>query len=62
MRCTAEPEHAGRTPQSNYHLYCVLRPFTVDAGPIAPWFEQRGLGLQYKLEPQYLPEAGMASA
>lgn len=39
----------GETPLSNYHLYCVLKPFDVDAGPIAPWFEQIGLGLQYKL-------------
>jgi len=48
------------TPQSNYHLYCVLRPFDVDAGPIAPWFEQLGLGWQYKLEAGYLPDAGTA--
>jgi hypothetical protein len=39
----------GETPLSNYHLYCVLKPVEVDAGPIAPWFEQVGLGLQYKL-------------
>jgi hypothetical protein len=31
----------------NYHLYKVVRPFTVDAGPIAPWFGQMGKGLQY---------------
>jgi hypothetical protein len=30
-----------------YHLYDVMAPFTVDAGPIAPWFNQRGGGLQY---------------
>lgn len=48
------------TPQSNYHLYCVIRPFDVDAGPIAPWFEQLGLGLQYKLEAKYLPQSGGA--
>jgi hypothetical protein len=48
------------TPQSNYHLYCVVRPFDVAAGPIAPWFGQLGLGLQYKLDPTYLPEAGTA--
>ena len=45
-------------PQSNYHVYCVVRPFTVAAGPIAPWFGQPGLGAQYKLDPTYLPEAG----
>jgi hypothetical protein len=50
----------GGTPASNYHLYCVVRAFTVDAGPIAPWFGQIGLGLQYKLDSRYLPEAGSA--
>jgi hypothetical protein len=49
------------TPQSNYHLYCVLMPFDVEAGPIAPWFEQPGLGLQYKLETSYLPVGAMPS-
>lgn len=48
------------TPQSNYHLYCVLAAFDVDAGLIAPWFEQPGLGLQYKLDPSYVPGAGAA--
>ncbi|RKR92424.1 uncharacterized protein DUF4237 [Micromonospora pisi] len=48
------------TAQSNYHLYCVLKAFRVDSGPIAPWFEQLGLGLQYKLEQRHLPEAGTA--
>ncbi len=48
------------TPQANYHVYCVLKPFSVDAGPAAPWFGQPGLGTQYKLMPQYLPEAGGA--
>jgi hypothetical protein len=38
------------TPQANYHVYCVLRTFDVDGGPIAPWFGQPGLGVQYKLE------------
>ncbi|MDP9796728.1 hypothetical protein J2S43_005240 [Catenuloplanes nepalensis] len=45
-------------PQSNYHVYCVLRAFTVEAGPIAPWFGQPGLGLQYKLDGRFLPAAG----
>ncbi|MER6075085.1 TNT domain-containing protein [Streptomyces sp. NPDC001817] len=31
----------------SYHLYRVLQPFTVEAGPIRPWFGQPGLGLQY---------------
>jgi hypothetical protein len=45
----------GQTPQSNYHVYCVLKSFDVDAGPIAPWFEQIGLGLQYKLDAALVP-------
>jgi hypothetical protein len=48
------------TSLSNYHLYCVLKPFPVDAGPIAPWFEQLGLGIQYKLDVTLLPQAGAA--
>jgi hypothetical protein len=48
------------TPVSNYHLYCVLVPFDVAGGPIAPWFEQPGLGWQYKLDGSYLPAAGGA--
>jgi Tuberculosis necrotizing toxin len=31
----------------NYHKYRVTAPFTVSAGPIAPWFGQPGLGAQY---------------
>ncbi|MFI1292984.1 TNT domain-containing protein [Streptomyces sp. NPDC020792] len=31
----------------SYHLYRVRKPFTVEAGPIRPWFGQPGLGLQY---------------
>lgn len=42
------------SPQSNYHVYCVLRPFRVDAGPAAPWFGQPGLGQQYVLNPSYV--------
>jgi hypothetical protein len=45
-------------PLANYHTYCVLKPFTVDSGPIAPWFAQPGMGTQYKLEAKYLPQAG----
>jgi hypothetical protein len=48
----------GGTPASNYHVYCVLREFTVEAGPIAPWFGQPGLGLQYRLDARFLPAAG----
>nr|QIZ01800.1 TNT domain-containing protein [Streptomyces sp. S1D4-11] len=35
----------------SYHLYRVLKPFTVEAGPIRPWFGQPGLGLQYVTKP-----------
>jgi hypothetical protein len=45
-------------PLANYHIYCVVKPFTVDTGPITPWFAQPSLGTQYKLESKYLPEAG----
>ncbi|HEY0700924.1 MAG TPA: TNT domain-containing protein [Micromonospora sp.] len=45
---------------ANYHRYCVIKPFPVDTGPIAPWFGQPGLGAQYQLNPAYLPQAGQA--
>ncbi|MCX4469013.1 TNT domain-containing protein [Micromonospora sp. NBC_01655] len=45
-------------PLANYHVYCVVRPFAVDSGPIAPWFAQSGLGTQFQLNPGYLPQAG----
>lgn len=47
-------------PLANYHVYCVVKPFQVDSGPIAPWFAQPGYGTQFKLNPAYLPEAGTA--
>ncbi|MQA81751.1 MAG: DUF4237 domain-containing protein [Streptosporangiales bacterium] len=34
----------------NYHQYEVVRPFKVDAGEVAPWFEQTGGGVQYMLD------------
>nr|WP_134006437.1 TNT domain-containing protein [Streptomyces sp. 846.5] len=40
----------------NYHDYKVLKPFAVDAGPIAPWFNQPGLGWQYQLDTSLLPD------
>lgn len=43
-------------PQSNYHAYCVMQPFDVDAGPLTPWFGQPGLGMQYVLNPEYFGE------
>ena len=41
----------------NYHDYRVLKAFTVDSGPIAPWFSQRGLGTQYQLNRALVPGA-----
>ncbi|MGC5332384.1 TNT domain-containing protein [Micromonospora sp. DT62] len=43
---------------ANYHTYCVLKPFDVDSGPIAPWFAQPGMGTQFQLNPAYVPQAG----
>ncbi|KAL2215632.1 hypothetical protein M432DRAFT_642650 [Thermoascus aurantiacus ATCC 26904] len=31
----------------NYHVYQVTKEFVVGMGPIAPWFEQPGMGTQY---------------
>ena len=39
----------------NYHLYKVTKAFTVEAGPIAPGFGQRGLGRQYQLVNTLVP-------
>ncbi|KAH6856883.1 hypothetical protein B0I37DRAFT_412778 [Chaetomium sp. MPI-CAGE-AT-0009] len=33
----------------NYHVYSVVKPLVVEAGPIAGWFGQAGAGVQYKL-------------
>lgn len=33
----------------NYHVYSVVKPLVVSAGPIAGWFGQAGAGVQYKL-------------
>jgi hypothetical protein len=33
----------------NYHVYSVVKPLVVLAGPIAPWFGQPGAGVQYML-------------
>lgn len=40
----------------NYHAYQVLKPFTVEAGPAAPWFAQPGGGEQYQLDGTLLPD------
>ncbi len=41
----------------NYHVYDVLRPFRVHAGPVAPWFFQTGGGTQYQLTSGLVPNA-----
>ncbi|MEZ0067070.1 hypothetical protein ABIA32_003083 [Streptacidiphilus sp. MAP12-20] len=46
----------GQPPAAcNYHDYRVLKTFEVDAGPIAPWFNQPGLGWQYQLDATLVP-------
>ncbi|MFI5528253.1 TNT domain-containing protein [Kitasatospora sp. NPDC051853] len=39
----------------NYHVYKVAKAFTVDAGPIAPWFGQPGHGWQFQLDARHVP-------
>jgi hypothetical protein len=53
------PQNLVGTPAAgcNYHAYKVLRPFTVNAGPSAPWFAQPGGGLQYELDGNLVPGA-----
>lgn len=53
------PSNLVGTPAAgcNYHLYEVLRPFAVQAGPIAPWFFQLGGGMQYQLTGALVPGA-----
>lgn len=46
------------SPLANYRSYCVLKPFSVDAGPAAAWFAQPGGGTQYVLNHAYVPQAG----
>ncbi|MEU7979041.1 TNT domain-containing protein [Micromonospora sp. NPDC049081] len=52
------PATTPAAPLANYHTYCVLKPFDVDSGPIAPWFAQPGMGTQFQLNPEYVPQAG----
>jgi hypothetical protein len=53
------PTNLNGTPPAscNYHQYRVLKPFGVDAGPIAAWFAQPGGGLQYQLDTTQVPGA-----
>lgn len=41
----------------NYHEYKVTKAFKVLGGPIAPWFNQLGLGFQDKLDASLVPSA-----
>ncbi|MFC0863975.1 TNT domain-containing protein [Sphaerimonospora cavernae] len=41
----------------SYHAYKVIRAFRVDAGPIAPAFQQPGEGLQLHTLAKYIPGA-----
>lgn len=56
--------YPGSTPFS-YHLYLVLKKFSVLAGPAAPWFDQPGRGIQYYLadttDPGLPPDPGIAN-
>lgn len=53
------PQSLVSTPAGycNYRAYRVLKPFKVDSGPIAPWFEQSGMGWQYVLKGNHIPGA-----
>ncbi|MFD4228573.1 TNT domain-containing protein [Streptomyces sp. NPDC058545] len=53
---TADPRHP-----YNYYLYRVTRKFKVCAGPIAPAFEQPGLGVQYVTSSSYCPNISRTS-
>lgn len=33
-----------------YHVYEVIEEFSAEEGIIAPWFDQKGMGTQYKLD------------
>jgi Tuberculosis necrotizing toxin len=41
----------------NFHEYRVVEEFTVDTGPIAPWFAQPGGGRQFQLDAGLVPGA-----
>ncbi|GHJ49251.1 hypothetical protein Cs7R123_65930 [Catellatospora sp. TT07R-123] len=58
---TPEIAHEDLVPLANYHVYCVLKPFGVDTGPIATWFAQPSLGTQYVLDQKYLPQGAAAT-
>lgn len=39
---------------SNYNVYKVTDEIPVQKGEIAPWFDQPGGGIQYKLDPNFV--------
>ncbi|KAL6718580.1 hypothetical protein ACLMJK_004672 [Lecanora helva] len=47
-RNLAYDDHNASYPYG-YHIYTVEKEFVVEAGPIAPWFGQPGLGAQFKV-------------
>jgi hypothetical protein len=53
------PQSLVSTPAAycNYRAYRVTKPFTVDSGPIAPWFGQPGHGWQFQLKTEHVPGA-----
>ncbi|GAA5186658.1 hypothetical protein GCM10023322_33410 [Rugosimonospora acidiphila] len=51
------PPDTAPAPLANYHTYCILKPFSVDSGSIAPWFAQPGGGTQFELNQAYFPQA-----
>jgi hypothetical protein len=53
------PSNLDGTPAAgcNYHSYEVIKPFVVEAGPIAAWFAQPGGGLQFQLDAGLVPGA-----
>ena len=53
------PSSLDSTPAAgcNYHDYRVRKPFNVETGPIAAWFDQPGGGLQFQLDGNLVPGA-----
>lgn len=46
----------GQEQYCNYHVYEVIKSFPVDTGRIAPWFQQRGGGIQYEVIRGYVDD------
>lgn len=52
---------SGNPGGCNYHVYQVLRPFSVYAGAIRPWFDQPGDGVQYQVVCALISGAGSSA-